>query len=88
MKDSTAIQIAKNLPGIRIKADLDWIIFMGVIGTVAWKTLDYYVEREKRKAKEAEAETHRLYYASQREKREEYEASKNKIEEEPETSEE
>ena len=54
MKDSTAIQIAKNLPGIRIKADLDWIIFVGVIGAVAWKMLEYSIAKEKRKEEEPE----------------------------------
>ena len=56
MKDSAAIQIAKNLPGVRIniKADLDWIICVGVMGAVAWKMLEYSIAKEKRGADEKE----------------------------------
>ena len=42
MKDSTMIQAAKNLPGIRINinADLDFIAFFAVCGIIMWKIID------------------------------------------------
>lgn len=59
MKDSTAIQIAKNLPGsrIEIKADLNWIIFVGVTGLVAYKLIEYALVRNYKKLNEFLEET-------------------------------
>ncbi len=91
MKDSTAIQIAKNLTGVRIniKADLDWIMFVGGITVIALKTLEYYIDQEKRKEKEAELEERKYTFSNFFNRtQKESEAPKNEIEEEPETSEE